>query len=194
MRWLLLALVLVACTQAPCDAPCTIDKAVAQGDPGLCEQLEMERTWCLNEVAAATGDEEVCRLMEEPSYCLRDRYVERGDSDACGTIPLDTARDDCYEELARNETDWSLCLPMEPGERREGCIERISRETNDYEGCTRLDDENERRAPCIYVTAIRANETAACELLGNTTLRNLCVAQITDNCSLLPPELQEACE
>lgn len=203
-------LLLLACTTTPTDCTgaddrdsCIVTLAAERGDPELCSTLdENTQVWCLTEVASTLDDETICdRITDERSstFCKRDIYIARQDSEACATL-VGEAKNDCYYEIARAREEWLTCLPMDPGERREKCIDRAARATDDPYGCLRLDERNPRRQPCIYVTSVRGGTHETCAELVDSTLRSLCYtsiatdAEAAENCTGMPVEYKEFCE
>lgn len=210
MRYLIFVLLLLAaCTSVPECADtegservdCVIRVAAEREDAALCNSLEsMHYNWCINEVAAATGDRSVCeRLDAGRDFCLRDLFVADGDVEACGTLEVVSARDDCYEALAYEQDDYLICLNMAPSERRDDCIDRISRRTNDPLGCVRASVTYERRDPCIYVTSIRSGNADTCSLIIDPEMERYCYLMLGINaknetsCENLPEEYQDFC-
>lgn len=175
---------------------CTIKLATSEHNADLCSAIEKEsfNTWCLTDVAKTTENISVCdRIKDQRSqeFCKRDIIVKSGDANSCGSL-TGTARDDCYDRIAINSSDWHICLNMseKTGSYRDECIDKNSRkELNPY-GCLEI-RPGKLRESCLFSMSIASDTLETCNDIINETFSEFCVVNIaskrqdTSVCDLL---------
>ncbi len=161
---------------------CVLNLATERGDAALCEHVLLESfgVWCLNSVANATDDPDVCEQIADErgiQYCKRDILIERGDVAGCELV-TGAAHDDCYNHFAASLGEWSHCLEIEVLDYKEECLESVSRASRDAYGCLELSEENEGRDACILSLSIGTLNAETCLEVSDVKQRGFCLLNV----------------
>lgn len=201
---------LAACTHLPASCQdvggsarntCIVKEAA--GDVKLCHLLKSEalQTWCYNSVANATKSSEPCSYIHDErgrEYCQQHLFVALDDLDSCGTLH-GTPREGCYEKIAQQRENATICLEMTPGKEREVCIDKVSRDLSDPHSCLFM-TKSGARDDCLLSLSLKQGVLDTCWNISDNSLRNSCLLQValstnqSDVCeNLTQPSVAKIC-
>lgn len=111
-----------------CHRRCTIQHAVAKGQPSVCATLAGgDQSTCYHEVAVASRNAELCRQSYDSNYCLYLIGGLTGRFELCEEIapPQTALRDDCFAAVAIKTHNPAFCDRITAKWIKKGCQQKL---------------------------------------------------------------------
>ncbi|VVB99102.1 Uncharacterised protein [uncultured archaeon] len=149
---------------------CYFDAAVDSKKPALCENITYGKQECYMQAAIETKDATTCaKAAANIKGC--ENAVDAGDVAKC---PLGDDQQFCGDAVLAK--DKSLCRQMRSYD--EACYLQIAVDTNNSSLCNRTGTSQDH---CFFKVANSVNNPAICESIGETAVRDNCVAWVAFN-------------
>lgn len=181
--------------------------AVAGNSPRLCDEVGGRRDECYLRISAEWGDASSCSRLEDDAsmiQCLWDTAVKTRDPSVCDTVEP-KIKDECYEYVAENLEDSSICGSIigedvrntcylntgdcgkieggvegapEGAAGADWCYVMLARETGSLPACENVRDINLKYECYQYVALKTGDETPCKRITTDTGLRKKCLDQL----------------
>ena len=123
---------------------CIHDIAVSKLNAGYCDYLD-DYDWvsCMKDVGIKKSDENLCDLIKLETIENKNLAEDKSGLGRSG-YSISSARNTCFEFVAKEKNDENICLMIEEGF-GEFCITNIAVKKEDVELCEKIEDEDTKR-------------------------------------------------
>ncbi|MFH1448300.1 MAG: hypothetical protein ABIG39_05545 [Candidatus Micrarchaeota archaeon] len=146
---------------------------LANNDPSYCADINGSQE-CYLEVAKKLPDVSACGFIENKVDEMACMGIVSGDYGACMAFDYNTTQDSCYEKIAVDLNDYSICGTLLSTETYiNSCYQTLAVVNNKPALCTNLKTEPQRDL-CYYLVGKGNNDYRVCNSIIETGRRDLC--------------------
>ncbi len=109
--------------------------------------------------------------------CYEDVAVDLNDETLCNEIDDKNDKGDCYTDIAVNKADPSLCENLDGGRANE-CYKEYAEDTGDFDACALIPEKDDESDECYLHFAVQDNNRELCEDLNEKKYRDECRSEL----------------